>query len=149
MKANEHKVSIVIADDDADEHFMIQEAIKEIGLQLEYTAVYNGTQLIDLLLKQGAYKSNDLSIPDAVILDLNMPVMDGLEALKKIKKHEALKNIPIYILYTPRDDNYTTQCDGLGVSGIYAKPSHFSNLKGIIEMIYDSCCGSRKMLEPG
>jgi two-component system response regulator len=133
--------SFVIADDDPEDQALIQEAIKSIDIAIEYTSVFNGSQLLDLLLKRGAYKDNRQSQPDAVILDLNMPVMDGLGALKEIKNHEELREIPVFILYTRRKDDYSAQCRALGVAGQYIKPSTAEELRNILQEIYTICGG--------
>jgi two-component system response regulator len=145
MLKNPNKFSFVIADDDTEDQTLIQEAIKSIDIHIEYTSVFNGSQLLDLLLKRGAYRNNTQFQPDAVILDLNMPVLDGVGALKQIKSHPELREIPIFILYTLRRDDYSTQCRGLGVAGMYVKPSTAEGLRNILKEIY-SICGGKLVL---
>lgn len=137
-----NKFSFIIADDDPEDQTLIQEAIKSIDIDIEYTSVFNGQQLLDLLLKKGAYKNNTQAQADAVILDLNMPVMDGLTALKEIKSNSQLKELPVFILYTLRKDNYSAQCRSLGVAGLYVKPSTAEELKAILREIYVICGGT-------
>jgi two-component system response regulator len=144
MLKNQNKFSFIIADDDIDDQSLIQEAIKSIDNTIEYTAVFNGSQLLDLLLKKGAYRANDQCEPDAIILDLNMPVMDGLGALKQIKDNPLLKEIPIFILYTLRKDDYSVQCRSIGAAGIYVKPGTSEELRSIINEIYLICEGKLK-----
>ena len=141
MLNNPNKLSFVIADDDNEDQTLIQEAIKSIDITIEYTSVFNGSQLLDLLLKRGAYKNNKQCQPDAVILDLNMPVLDGLEALKQIKSHQHLKEIPVFVLYTLTKEDYSTQCRQLGVAGLYVKPNSSEELRNILKEIYLICGG--------
>jgi two-component system, response regulator len=141
MLNNPNKFSFIIADDDPEDQILIQEAIKSIDIDIEYTSVFNGQQLLDLLFKRGAYKNNKQSHPDAVILDLNMPVMDGLTALREIKSSSDLKELPVFILYTLRKDDYSTKCRALGVSGLYVKPSTAEELRNILKEIYTICGG--------
>ena len=137
--------SFVIADDDPEDQALIQEAIKSIDIAIEYTSVFNGSQLLDLLLKRGAYKNNRQSQPDAVILDLNMPVLDGLGALREIKNNDELREIPVFILYTRRKDDYSAQCRALDVAGQYEKPSTAEELRDILQEIY-AICGGRLVI---
>lgn len=141
MLINSNKFSFVIADDDADDQVLIQEAIKAIDITIEYTAVFNGSQLLDLLLKKGAYKNNTQSHPDAVILDLNMPVLDGVGALRQIRAHAQLRELPVFILYTLRKDDYSMQCRSLGVAGMYVKPNNSEGLRNILKEMYMICGG--------
>jgi len=142
-----NKFSFVICDDDPEDQTLILDAIRAIDITIEYTSVFNGIQLIDLLEKNGVYKHNNQAQPDAIILDINMPVMDGLSALREIKKNNLLKEIPVFILYTLRKDDYTAACRELGVSGIYVKPSTAEGLKNILLEIYKICGGADVILK--
>src|SRR5436190_228099 len=68
---------IVIADDDLDDQFIIQEAIKETGISNQVVLLKNGLELMDLLLHKGSFTGSTLPKPDLVIMDLNMPLLDG------------------------------------------------------------------------
>src|SRR5687767_10659493 len=142
MLNHPNKFSFIIADDDQEDQVLIQEAIKSIDIDIEYTSVFNGEQLLDLLLSRGAYKNNRQARPDAVILDLNMPVMDGLTALREIKGNPNLRELPIFILYTLRKDDYSYRCRALGVAGLYVKPSTAEELRDILKEIYTICGGT-------
>ncbi|MBA3664617.1 MAG: response regulator [Bacteroidetes bacterium] len=148
MLNNSNKFSFIIADDDADDQMLIQEAVKSIDINIECTSVFNGSQLLDLLLRNGAYMYNQC-IPDAIILDLNMPVLDGLGALKQIKRNPELREIPVFILYSLRKDDYSTQCRSLGVAGLYAKPHTAEELKNIFREIYRICGGNSQYINYG
>jgi two-component system, response regulator len=148
MLNHPNKFSFIIADDDPEDQLLIQEAIKSIDIDIEYTSVFNGQQLLDLLLKRGAYKDNLQAQADAVILDLNMPVMDGLSALREIKRNPQLRELPVFILYSLRKDNDAAQCRSLGVAGLYVKPGTAEELKEILREIYTICGGSFVVVNP-
>src|SRR6476660_2727128 len=95
-------LTIVIADDDADDREFVMKALKEANIIHKLFEVVDGFQLVQLLENRG---KNDLSDkePDLVFLDLNMPKVDGFKALQHIKKSLNLKNIPVYILSTSGD----------------------------------------------
>jgi two-component system response regulator len=137
-----NKFSFIIADDDPEDQTMIQDAIKSIDIDIEYTSVFNGQQLLDLLLKRGIYKNNKEAHADAVILDLNMPVLDGLSALREIRRNAQFRELPVFILYTLRRDNHIAQCRSLGVAGLYVKPGTAEELKKILTEIYTICGGT-------
>src|SRR3954464_9115959 len=96
-----HYLYFAIAEDDIVIHDRLKSCIKQYDLNFIVTSVFNGLQLLDLLLKRGYYTTNTYRPPDVIILDLDMQLMDGLEALREIKKHGEIKNIPVYALCPP------------------------------------------------
>lgn len=124
---------IVVADDDTDDQYLIREAIQQSGIKHNVTAVYNGLQLLDLLRCKGIYKDAEPRRPDLIILDLNMPVLEGSAALENIKSDQSLKDIPVYILSTSTHSVDIEKCKNLGANQFYPKPYQFGKLKAIIE----------------
>jgi CheY-like chemotaxis protein len=133
---SDKKLKIVIADDDADDQFFLIEAIKKNQQQHSLHSVFDGSQLLDLLHGRGKYK-DAAQRPDLILLDLNMPVVDGFAALSQIKKNEALKDIKVFILSTSRRENDKTACKLLGADEFYSKPMQLESLKMIVQDILD------------
>jgi len=131
LKDNSH---IIIADDDLDDQYIIKDAIEKLNVIHKFTAVYNGLELIHLL--KGTGKTGEKIIPDLIIMDLNMPLLDGMGALSKIKADEELRHIPVYILSTSRFDYDKQKAIELGANDFYSKPFKFEELKNIIKEIY-------------
>lgn len=91
---NKQILNILIADDDKDDRFLFGIALNEVQIPHALKAVNNGQQLLDYLA------ANKKSLPDVVILDLNMPLKNGYECVIEIKKKEELKHLPIVIYST-------------------------------------------------
>jgi two-component system response regulator len=127
--------TIVVADDDLDDQHIIQQAIKELQMNHTLTFVKNGLELIDLLYKKGRYLEDQAPKPDVLIMDLNMPMMDGYGVLKNIKAHEDLKVIPAYILSNSRFEYDRRKSLELGAEEFFSKPYHFDDLREIIKQI--------------
>ena len=125
--------NIVIADDDADDHFFLEEAMRSAGIRSNLISVYNGSQLLDLLFTRGNYANQSFKKPDLVLLDLNMPVLDGFTALQQIKRDSYLKNIPVYIFTTSRREADRKMCINLGADDFYSKPSEFTVLQKVVQ----------------
>jgi CheY-like chemotaxis protein len=129
---------IVMADDDLDDQELMVKGLKDCKAKVEISAVYNGLQLMDYLLKRQAYR-NIKETPDLILLDLNMQLMDGFEVLKEIKSHPELKNIPIYVITTSRSKNDREDAIKLGATGFYSKGSSSKDIRRIMGEICKEC----------
>lgn len=125
--------TILIVDDDVDEHFLIQTAIKEVDYKIHVLSVYNGAQGIDYLLKQGSYSSDEHLIPDIILTDLNMPLRNGLEFLRDVKSHDTLKEIQVVVMSTSSDPKTKETCLNLGAAEYIVKPVMTSVYSAIIK----------------
>jgi CheY-like chemotaxis protein len=132
------KFLIVLADDDLDDQELMRKGLKDCRVKIEISAVYNGLQLMDFLLKKGTYK-NIAGLPDLVLLDLNMPLMDGFEVLKEIRKYEFLKQIPIYVITTSRSKENKELALSLGATGFYSKGTSSNDIRRIMSEICQEC----------
>ena len=90
-------MTILIAEDDADDRFLIQTAFEEKGYTDQLDFVVNGVELMSYLADKG--KNN---MPRIILLDLNMPKKDGRQVLHELKQHELFKRIPIVVLTTTK-----------------------------------------------
>lgn len=129
------KYSILVADNDADDHFLIKDAINQIDPEYKVSSVNDGLQLMDKLLKRNNFKNVEENLPDLIILDLNMPLLDGYGALKQIRTNELLKKIPVYVMSTSRFDYDKTKAIAWGADGFYSKPAKYSDLTDIVKDI--------------
>jgi two-component system response regulator len=125
-------ISILMADDDLDDQYLVRRAVEDINIGHELHTVNNGSQLLDRLLKTGLYSDAKVSRPDCIVLDLNMPLVDGFQALHKIKSHESISDIPVFVLSTSRSDRDRLRSLELGARDFYRKPAQYAELKKIM-----------------
>jgi len=131
-------INILLADDDIDEHIFFKEAINKINVVgHNVISVYDGVQLIDFLLKRGMYRNAKGPFPDVIIVDVNMPLMDGIQAVREIKAHKELKEIPIYMLSVSSNVTHVNTCRELGCSGYLQKQKKNDKLTKMIEAILE------------
>lgn len=131
--AEGRSITIVVADDDPDDRMMIEEAFEENRLKNNLAFVEDGEQLIAYLKENGARGRRD---PVGVILlDLNMPRMDGREALKVIKSDPELQRIPVVVLTTSKAEEDILRTYDLGVSSFITKPVTFDALVEVVKVI--------------
>src|SRR3954464_3441069 len=105
---------IVMADENLSDHDRVKKAARECKVNHVFTSVYNGSQLMDLLLKKGVYYTAETVTPDLIIMDIDLPVISGFEVIQQIKKNEQLKNIPVYFLTDNKLEEYKTKALRLG-----------------------------------
>jgi two-component system, response regulator len=124
---NKKSIVILIADDDPDDRLMTKEALEENFLANELRFVEDGVELLNYLRREGKYENPaDSPRPGIILLDLNMPKVDGREALKIIKSDPALKSIPVIVLTTSKADQDILNSYDLGVNCFISKPVSFS-----------------------
>jgi CheY-like chemotaxis protein len=129
-------VVILMAEDDPDDRFLSQEALKEAHLTNELYFVEDGEDLMSYLLNQGKYEEKGSAPrPGIILLDLNMPRKDGREALKEIKADPSLRSIPIVVLTTSKAEEDILRSYDLGVSGYVTKPVSLPELIEVMKTI--------------
>lgn len=129
MNNLKRSVVILIADDDADDRMLAKEALDENRLANEIRFVVDGEDLMDYLNNRGKYnEAIAVPRPGLILLDLNMPKMDGREALREIKADPELRQIPIVILTTSKAEEDVYRTYDLGVNSFITKPVSFPAL---------------------
>ena len=133
---NQEPVIILLAEDDQDDCYLISEALDESGVENRLLMVENGEELIDYLYHRGKYTDQkEFPRPELILLDLNMPLKDGREALEEIKNDLDLKRIPIVVLTTSQAEEDVLATYDLGITGFIAKPMTFTGLVDIMKSI--------------
>lgn len=130
------RIVMLIAEDDAEDRMLIQEALDESNLKNNIRFVVNGEELMDYLQNRNKFADKEkFPTPGLVLLDLNMPKKDGREALKEIKADEALKHLPIVVLTTSKAEEDVLKTYNLGVSSFISKPVTFSALVDVMKTL--------------
>ncbi|KKW04869.1 MAG: Response regulator receiver protein [Candidatus Saccharibacteria bacterium GW2011_GWC2_48_9] len=126
---------ILMADDDDDDYMLTKKALKESKLLNDLVRVSDGEELLDYLLKRGEYEHKPTPRPGIILLDLNMPRKDGREALKEIKEHEALRDIPVVVFTTSKAEEDIYRSYKLGVNSFVTKPVTFNSLLDVMNSL--------------
>jgi len=124
---------ILIAEDDADDRFLLQTAFVENGYTDAINFVENGVDVMNYL--RNLAEGDNAVYPSFILLDLNMPKKNGREVLKEIKEHPELKKIPVIIFTTTKNELEINRCYELGANSYIVKPSSFELLLKIIDQI--------------
>lgn len=133
---NGRKVTILVADDDEDDRMMTKDAFEEVKIVNELLFVKDGVELMDYLCRRGEYANPEVSPrPGLILLDLNMPRMDGREALDFIKKDDNLKSIPVTIFTTSKSEEDIVRSYNLGANCFISKPVTYAGLINVITQL--------------
>ena len=129
-------ITILMADDDADDRRLTRDALEESRLANDLRFVENGEELLDYLRHQGKFKDHEIAPrPGLILLDLNMPRKDGRTALKEMKADPDLRQIPVTVLTTSKADEDIFRSYDLGVNSYIVKPVTFEALVDILQTL--------------
>jgi CheY-like chemotaxis protein len=115
---------ILLVDDDDDDQYIFVETLKELGFEDHCALVNNGIMALD-------YLNTTQAIPSMIVLDLNLPLMNGYEFLNRIKNDDRLSNIPVIVFTTSDNQNDQKLAAQLGATFI-TKSADFTNIKRAI-----------------
>ncbi len=135
MMDKNNPIVILMAEDDPDDRMLAEEALDESRLANELHFVCEGIELLDYLKKRGKFAEKPAPRPGLILLDLNMPRVDGREALEEIKSDPDLRSIPIVVLTTSKAEEDILKTYQLGVSGFITKPVEFKGLVDVMQSL--------------
>ena len=136
MKSQRKGITILLAEDDADDRLLVKEALAEGRVLNDLRSVEDGEELLDYLRRRGRYADPEASPrPGLVLLDLNMPRKDGREALREIKADPELKRIPVVVMTTSKAEEDVLRSYDLGANSYITKPVTFDRLVELMKVL--------------
>lgn len=135
MNTTGKPIVILMADDDADDRLLAQDALAECRSVSDLHFVENGEELLDYLHRRGKYTQSTAPRPGLILLDLNMPRKDGREALREIKLDPELRRIPVIVLTTSKADTDISKIYELGANSFISKPVAFDSLVNVMKIL--------------
>lgn len=127
-KVNKH-AKVIICDDDEDDLFLIKSILEEMEFSHPTAYFHNGLELMDMLQLKIGTGDHHIGL---ILLDLNMPKMDGRETLHLLKSNPAYKRIPVVILTTSSSPKDVDLCYALGANSFITKPSSYDELSDVV-----------------
>ena len=138
MRNVENLVRIHMCDDDPDDQLLVSDALIEARLCNPIDFTNNGVELLQYLNREGEFEHlKGQPLPGLILLDLNMPLMDGREALAKLKQNDKLKSIPVVVLTTSKAEEDVARTYDMGVNSFIIKPVSFDGLVELIRSMTD------------
>jgi CheY-like chemotaxis protein len=132
---SEHQVEILLVEDDPGDVLMTREAFADHKLRNQLHVVDDGVQAMAFLRQEGEYAGKPR--PDLVLLDLNLPRMDGREVLQAIKSDPDLSSIPVVVLTTSENEDDVLRSYSLHANAYVTKPVDFDRFIEVVRQIDD------------
>lgn len=129
------EIHIMLVEDSEGDVVLTLEAFKEAKIKNKVTVAKDGEQALDMLYQAGEYK--DMNLPDLILLDINLPKIDGREVLHKIKNHDNLKTIPVVMLTTSGDEQDILYSYNNHASCYILKPVSIDKFMEVVRSIED------------
>jgi CheY-like chemotaxis protein len=131
---NLYSKTILCVDDDEDDLSLLREAIETIDNNYDIVEAFNGVHALELLQQMQEIGS----LPCLIVLDINMPKMDGKQTLAQIKKHEHLKEVPLILFSTSNNQLDRLYCAHYGVE-LITKPSNLKSIQQEVKRLLQYC----------
>lgn len=127
---------ILVADDEPNDRLLIKEAFENSEWQNPLHFVEDGVELLDYLFRRDKYANlAEEPLPNLILLDLNMPRKNGLEALEEIKSDAVLKHIPVIVFTDSKAEEDTLRSCNLGINSFITKPVSFQLLLDLTRIL--------------
>jgi CheY-like chemotaxis protein len=127
--------SILLVDDSENDVKLIKSALEEAHFGNDIVVAEDGEEALDYLYKKGKYASNSHEDPIFILLDIKMPMMDGIEVLKIIRADGLFKSVPIIMLTSSRDTRDLQKCYELGANSFVVKPINIIDFISVVRDI--------------
>jgi CheY-like chemotaxis protein len=128
----------LVIDDDSDDQEIFEMCLGKIGVSVSYTPVSNGVDAIAML------QSNPEYTPDYIFIDMNMPKMNGMECLKRIRDIERLNSSRIFMYSTTAETKAVAESKLLGAEDFIIKPAKTQELKEVLTRIFNPASEAKK-----
>ena len=137
MTVDERRIpTVLVAEDDPDDRDLTREAFAATRAAGDLRFVEDGQELLDYLYRRGPYAAEGVAPhPDLLLLDLNMPRLDGREALRQIKSDPDLRRLRVVVLTTSRAPEDILAAYDISASSYIAKPTSYRHLLQVVESL--------------
>jgi CheY-like chemotaxis protein len=126
-------IEVLLVEDDPGDVLMTQEAFEEHKVRNKLNVVPDGEEALAYLRREGKYA--DATRPDLILLDLNLPRIDGREVLQVIKEDQDLRRIPVVVLTTSQADDDILRSYSLHANAYVTKPVDFDSFIAVVRQI--------------
>ncbi|ATD66448.1 MULTISPECIES: response regulator [Luteimonas] len=128
--------TILLIEDNPDDAELTRIAFSEAGIDSQLVVVGDGAEALDYLFARGAHEArNAADLPSIVLLDLNLPKLDGREVLQALRANPATRGLPVVVLTTSTEPFDVEASYALGVNSYIRKPVDFKKFVEVVKQI--------------
>lgn len=131
----EKKIHILLVEDDEVDVMNVQRAFKKSNILNPLYMAANGLEALAVLRQENEIEPAMPQSRRLILLDLNMPKMNGIEFLRELRQDESLRSIPVIVLTTSNEDRDKVEAYNLNVAGYILKPVTFSNFVEVMSTL--------------
>jgi CheY-like chemotaxis protein len=124
--------SVLLVEDDFFDTMTVQKSFEKFNVPHQLYTAFNGLEALDMLLGRNGVEPIR-PLPEVILLDLNMPKMNGFEFLAELRQQPDLRHLPVFITTTSEMDIDRLQADSLDVQGYIVKPIDFENTRDMVD----------------
>jgi CheY-like chemotaxis protein len=129
-------LNIMLAEDSPDDVLLLQHAFKQAGVAHRLDVVCDGSEAMEYLNGKNAYADREQHpFPDVLLLDLNMPRMDGFEVLEQVRREPRYRRLLVHVLTASSREADVQRAYDLGANSYVLKPSHVSDLVAFVSAL--------------
>jgi two-component system, response regulator len=125
--------NILLVDDSENDVKLIKAALEEAHFGNEIVVAEDGEEALDFLYKRGKFADDKSEDPVFILLDIKMPLMDGIEVLKIIRADDAFNKIPVIMLTSSRDSHDLKECYDSGANSFVVKPVNINDFMEVVK----------------
>jgi len=128
-------VTILLVEDDPGHARLVEKNLRRANLTNPIVPLSDGRQAMDYLFREGPYSDDPIPANLLVLLDLNLPVMDGYQVLRRMKGNDSTRRIPVIVLTTTDDEREIDRCYDLGCNVYITKPVDYEGFSEAIRKL--------------
>jgi CheY-like chemotaxis protein len=137
VKVRKQVPVVLMVDDNPDDIMFVERALQGSNIDVQFHSVTDGAFLVDCLHGRGRFSGEVPVRPDVILLDLKMPLVDGLTAISQVKGHDDLRMIPIVMMTTSDLETDVTRAYSAGAASFITKPQSFDQLVSVVQRLRD------------
>lgn len=136
MKTDRQNIPILCADDNPFDIELFKVAFSELDGKHRIDVARDGQEVLDYLFYRGEFADRNRELPAAILLDIKMPRLDGIEALRAIRALEDYRELPIIMITSSEMTRDVIDCYELGANAYVVKPIDFNDFVSLVESLY-------------
>lgn len=138
-------IQILLVEDNPADADLTRESLETSRLPISLTVAVNGREAVDCVFKRGRFA--EATTPDLILLDLNLPGLDGKAVLSEIKRDAEMKKIPVSVLTSSTSEKDIAESYTLGANCYVVKPIDFKSFQGIVRSLENFWFGTARLPE--